>query len=335
MTARAADARHAFTGNQLRERPPTSLRSGAAFTAFDVLLQLPDQSMRCCAGGTFKTHGLLYDNTYDRSLYAPGNSNCTGPSGYQVTAPPWTTPIVLAEFVLRHVTQHCPLLPTAAVADCRGCRVPRCSYWQGHAACEPQRGRSAVALLRRPELQGTALTASSVSRPGAIVAIITVVPALTCWALCAQFSIDETLEFNDYYYNGGVVGADTASQQLKAINPVNLPYRWANDFFTAPALTTLGSPHVQTFKATLTLILGPCRTTDLAPDRIRRVALRVGCVGCLVNRRTPLPCLRVKVDSWAVHHTLLSSLGLQAHPLSAQSWRLCTPSVSRPHLRCT
>ena len=35
-------------------------------------------------GGTFKTHGILYDDTYDRSLYPPGDKNCSGPSGYQV-----------------------------------------------------------------------------------------------------------------------------------------------------------------------------------------------------------------------------------------------------------
>ncbi|KAJ3148543.1 hypothetical protein HDU89_004640 [Geranomyces variabilis] len=34
-------------------------------------------------GGTPKTHGLWYDNTYDRSLY-PASSDCKGPSGTQV-----------------------------------------------------------------------------------------------------------------------------------------------------------------------------------------------------------------------------------------------------------
>ena len=43
--------------------------------------------------------------------------------------------------------------------------------------------------------------------------------------LRVQISIDETLEFNDYYYNGGVPGAEALSRQLQAINPVNLPYR--------------------------------------------------------------------------------------------------------------
>lgn len=42
----------------------------------------------------------------------------------------------------------------------------------------------------------------------------------------AQFSIDETLEFNDYYYNGGVPGAEKLSRQLEGFNPVNFPYRW-------------------------------------------------------------------------------------------------------------
>lgn len=56
----------------------------APFTVVGFLLRVPYKLTGLCAGGTFKTHGLLYDNTYDRSLYAPGNSNCTGPSGYQV-----------------------------------------------------------------------------------------------------------------------------------------------------------------------------------------------------------------------------------------------------------
>ena len=47
------------------------------------------------AGGTFKTHGMLYDNTWGRELYAPGDSNCTGPSGYQVSTPlAWHTSVV-------------------------------------------------------------------------------------------------------------------------------------------------------------------------------------------------------------------------------------------------
>ena len=43
-----------------------------------------------------------------------------------------------------------------------------------------------------------------------------------------QFSIDETLEFNDYYYNGGVPGSEALSRQLEGFNPVNFPYRWAD-----------------------------------------------------------------------------------------------------------
>ena len=75
-------------------------------------LRLSYHPTRCCTGGTFKTHGLLYDNTYDRSLYAPGNSNCTGPSGYRVPAPPCTMPLVLAGSVvagrmLRPCRRHC------------------------------------------------------------------------------------------------------------------------------------------------------------------------------------------------------------------------------------
>ncbi len=27
---------------------------------------------------------MLYDNTWARELYSPGDSNCTGPQGYQV-----------------------------------------------------------------------------------------------------------------------------------------------------------------------------------------------------------------------------------------------------------
>ena len=27
---------------------------------------------------------MLYDNTWDRELYPPGDSNCTGTQGYQV-----------------------------------------------------------------------------------------------------------------------------------------------------------------------------------------------------------------------------------------------------------
>ena len=40
-----------------------------------------------------------------------------------------------------------------------------------------------------------------------------------------QFSIDETLEFDLYYYDGGVPGSDVLSKQLEAFNTANLPYR--------------------------------------------------------------------------------------------------------------
>ncbi len=42
-----------------------------------------------------------------------------------------------------------------------------------------------------------------------------------------QFSIDETLEYNLNLVDGGVLGAQTVSQQLKAINASLLPYTCA------------------------------------------------------------------------------------------------------------
>ena len=43
-------------------------------------------------------------------------------------------------------------------------------------------------------------------------------------AALVQFSIDESLEFNLNLVDGGVLGAQTVSQQLKAIDFTKLPY---------------------------------------------------------------------------------------------------------------
>ena len=42
--------------------------------------------------------------------------------------------------------------------------------------------------------------------------------------MTVQFSIDESLEFNLNLVDGGVPGAQTLSQQLKAIDITKLPY---------------------------------------------------------------------------------------------------------------
>ncbi len=42
-------------------------------------------------------------------------------------------------------------------------------------------------------------------------------------------SIDETLEFDLYYYDGGVPGSDVLSKQLEAFNTTSLPYRCGDE----------------------------------------------------------------------------------------------------------
>jgi predicted AlkP superfamily pyrophosphatase or phosphodiesterase len=81
------DGMHASDlANYVSQHPQSSLArlSAHGFTYPKALTSAPSDSfpglLAQVTGGTPKSHGVFYDNSYDRTMFAPG-SDCTGPAG--------------------------------------------------------------------------------------------------------------------------------------------------------------------------------------------------------------------------------------------------------------
>src|SRR5262245_53560478 len=83
----SVDGMHASDlANYVSRHPQSSLArlSAHGFVYPKALTAAPSDSfpglLAQVTGGTSKSHGVFYDNSYDRTMFAPG-SDCTGPAG--------------------------------------------------------------------------------------------------------------------------------------------------------------------------------------------------------------------------------------------------------------